>query len=210
MAYMIDLRVLELLCSRICHDLISPVTAINNGMELLDDDPGDMLEDIRDLLMNSASEGSGKLQYFRLAYGLGGDPDGETGIGTAADLTVRLEKHEKSSIIWPDDRERMLPRLTIKAAMNMVLMAIEALPRGDRIVVSFENGGIQVLATGRGARIEENSLLALPPGTPVETLTPRSIQTYFTGQVVAAAGGVLTVDTGVSDQVTLKVTFAAR
>ncbi len=115
MSYMIDIRVLELLCSRICHDLISPVTAINNGMELLDDDPGDMLEDIRDLLMNSASEGAGKLQYFRLAYGLGGDPDGEIGIGSAADLTVRLEKHEKSSITWPADRERMLPRLVMTA-----------------------------------------------------------------------------------------------
>ncbi|MDE0795104.1 MAG: hypothetical protein OSB76_05650 [Alphaproteobacteria bacterium] len=121
MSYMIDLRVLELLCSRICHDLISLVTAINNGMELLDDDPGDMLNHIRDLLMNRASEGSGKLKYFRLAYGLGGDPDGETGIGSGADLTIRLEKHEKSSITWPADRERMLPRLTIKSGMNMVL-----------------------------------------------------------------------------------------
>ena len=121
MSYMIDLRVLELLCSRICHDLISLVTAINNGMELLDDDPGDMLNHIRDLLMNRASEGSGKLKYFRLAYGLGGDPDGEIGIGSAADLTIRLEKHEKSSITWPADRERMLPRLTIKSGMNMVL-----------------------------------------------------------------------------------------
>jgi histidine phosphotransferase ChpT len=96
---MIDLRVLELLCSRICHDLISLVTAINNGMELLDDDPGDMLNHTRDLLMNRAPEGSGKLKYFRLAYGLGGGPDGETGIGSAADLTIRLEKHEKSSVI---------------------------------------------------------------------------------------------------------------
>ena len=67
MSYMIDIRALELLCSRICHDLIRPVTAINNGMVLLDDDPGDMLDNIRDLLMNSAAEGAGKLQYFRLA-----------------------------------------------------------------------------------------------------------------------------------------------
>ncbi len=77
MAYMIDFRVLELLCSRICHDLISPVTAINNGMELLDDDPGDMLDDIRDLLMNSASEVPENSSTSRLAYGMGGDPDGE-------------------------------------------------------------------------------------------------------------------------------------
>lgn len=209
MSYMIDIRVLELLCSRICHDLISPVTAINNGMELLEDDPGDMLDDIRDLLMNSASEGAGKLQYFRLAYGLGGDPDGEVGIGTAADLTVRLEKHEKSSISWPADRERMLPRLVIKSAMNMVLMGIEALPRGGEITVSFDDGGIQVLAAGQGARVEEESLKTLSPGTSVETVTPRSIQTYFTGQVVAAAGGALAVNADDADTVKLTVSFAA-
>lgn len=207
MSYMIDIRVLELLCSRICHDLISPVTAINNGMELLDDDPGDMLEDIRDLLMNSASEGAGKLQYFRLAYGLGGDPDGEIGIGSAADLTVRLEKHEKSSVTWPADRERMLPRLTIKAAMNMVLMGIEALPRGGNITVSFDNNGIQVIATGQGGRIEAESLKTLDPGTAIDFVTPRSIQTYFTGQVVAAAGGTLNVDTSEADTVKLLVEF---
>ena len=206
---MIDLRVLELLCSRICHDLISPVTAINNGMELLDDDPGDMLNDIRDLLMNSASEGAGKLQYFRLAYGLGGDPHGEIGIGSAADLTVRLEKHEKSSITWPADRERMLPRLTIKSAMNMVLMAIEALPRGGEIKVSFDNGGIQVTAAGQGARVEEDSLKTLAKGASVENVTPRSIQTFFTGQVVAAAGGALKVDSSETDKVTLSVLFRA-
>jgi histidine phosphotransferase ChpT len=201
MSYMIDIRVLELLCSRICHDLISPVTAINNGMELLDDDPGDMLNEIRDLLMNSASEGAGKLQFFRLAYGLGGEPDG--GIGSAADLTVRLEKHEKSSIAWPADRERMLPRLVIKSAMNMVLMGVEALPRGGEITVSFDNGGIQVVAAGQGGRIEEDSLKTLDPGTSVETVTPRSIQTFFTAQVVAAAGGTLMVDTSVADTVKL-------
>lgn len=209
MSYMIDIRLLELLCSRICHDLISPVTAINNGMELLEDDPGDMLDDIRDLLMNSASEGAGKLQYFRLAYGLGGDPDGEVGIGTAADLTVRLEKHEKPSISWPDDRERMLPRLVIKSAMNMVLMGIEALPRGGEIAVTFENGGIQVVAAGEGARIEEDSLKTLDSGASVETVTPRSVQTYFTGQVVGAAGGKLLIDTSASDTVKISAEISA-
>lgn len=204
MSYMIDLRVLELLCSRICHDLISPVTAINNGMELLDDDPGDMLDDIRDLLMNSASEGSGKLQYFRLAYGMGGSPDGQIGIGTAADLTLRLEKHEKSSIKWPEDRERMLPRLAIKAAMNMVLMALEALPRGGEIVVDVGADGPVVTARGRGARVEEGNLAVLAGDVPVDTLTPRTIQSYFTRLVVSAAGGELSAETAETDLVTFR------
>ena len=97
----------------------------------------------------------------------------------------------------------MLPRLVIKSAMNMVLMGIEALPRGGDITVSFDDGGVQVIAAGQGARVEEDSLKTLSEGTAVETLTPRSIQTYFTGQVVAAAGGTLSVDDSTTDTVKL-------
>ena len=209
MSYQIDFRVLELLCSRICHDLISPVTAINNGMELLEDDPGDMLDDIRDLLMNSASEGAGKLQYFRLAYGLGGDPDGEVGIGTAADLTVRLEKHEKPSIKWPQDRERMLPRLVIKAAMNMVLVALEALPRGGDISISFDDGETVVVADGPRASLEDESLATLGDGVEVDSLTPRSIQTFFTRTVVEAGDGKLQIDSSGEDEITIRAVYQA-
>ena len=209
MVHMIDFRVLELLCSRICHDLISPVTAINNGMELLEDDPGDMLDDIRDLLMNSASEGAGKLQYFRLAYGMGGDSDGEVGIGTAADLSVRLGKHEKPSIAWPEDRNGMYPRLVVKAAMNMVLMAIEALPRGGDIAVSLDGNDIEVNARGQGARVEQANLEVLAGPVAFESLTPRSIQSYFTREVVEAGGGTLSADAGETDLVTLRAVYTA-
>lgn len=202
MPHMIDIRVLELLCSRICHDLISPVTAINNGMELLEDDPGDMFDDVRGLLTNSASEGSSKLQYYRLAYGVGGDPGGEVGIGTAADLSAMLTRHEKSSVVWPADRERMLPRLVVKSALNMVLMAIEALPRGGEIAVGIDKTGVTVEARGAGARMQEASREALGD-IGVDQLTPRTIQTYFTRQVVAAAGGELSADQGVGDTVKL-------
>lgn len=207
MSHMIDLRVLELLGSRICHDLISPVTAINNGMELLDDDPGDMLNDIRDLLMNSASEGAAKLQYFRMAYGLGGNPDGEVGIGTMADLTAHLDKHLKSAIAWPADREQMVPRLVAKSALNMVLMAVEALPRGGEIAVDLQDGSIVVGARGQGARIEAESLTAATGDVSVDALTPRTIQSYFTREVVTAAGGTLSVEAVEPDFVSFRATI---
>lgn len=208
MPHSIDFRVLELLCSRLCHDLISPVTAINNGMELMEDDSGDMFDDIRDLLKNSASEGSSKLQYYRLAYGVGGDPDGEIGIGTAADLCDKLVAHEKSDVVWPADRERMVRRLVIKSAMNMVLMGLEALPRGGRITVEIDGSGVSVEARGTGARIQDASREALGD-VAVEALTPRTIQTYFTRQVVAAAGGTLTADTTEAECVKLMAAVPA-
>jgi hypothetical protein len=68
----IELRVLELLCSRLCHNLISLVMAVNNGIELLADDEGEMSSDIRELLTLSAGSAAARLQYYRIAYGLGG------------------------------------------------------------------------------------------------------------------------------------------
>ena len=85
----------------------------------------------------------------------------------------------------------MLPRLVIKSAMNMVLMGIKALPRGGEITVSFDNGGIQVVAVGQGARVEEESQKTLAEGTSVDSVTLRSTQTFFKGHVVAAAGGTI-------------------
>ena len=72
MSSTIEFCVLELLCSRLCHDLICPVMAVNNGMELMAVDPGDMSDDIRDLLTTAAETAAARLQFYRIAYGLGG------------------------------------------------------------------------------------------------------------------------------------------
>jgi hypothetical protein len=68
MTAQIEFRVMELLCSRLCHDLISPVMAINNGMELMAEDSGNMADDIRESLTMSAGSAAAKLQFYRIAY----------------------------------------------------------------------------------------------------------------------------------------------
>ncbi len=91
--------------------------------------------------------------------------------------------------------------------MNMVLMALEALPRGGEIAVSIEASGIVVSATGTGARIEEPNLAAILDGADVGTITPRTVQSYFTSQVVRAAGGALDVETPGEDTVLFKASI---
>ena len=82
----ISVRVAELLCSRLCHDLISPVAALNNGMELLSDDSAEMIGDVAELLTFSAAQASTRLQFYRVAYGLGGDQAQAVSIADAARL----------------------------------------------------------------------------------------------------------------------------
>src|SRR5690349_9018956 len=66
------LRVVELLAARLCHDLISPVAAIANGAELLDEDDPDFVREAVMLVNSSAREANARLQFYRFAYGFGG------------------------------------------------------------------------------------------------------------------------------------------
>src|SRR5690606_41497048 len=65
------MAVLELLCSRLCHDLVGPVGAVNNGLELVEEDPSS-LDDIMPLLTSSARQAWKRLDFFRIAFGFGG------------------------------------------------------------------------------------------------------------------------------------------
>ena len=97
----IELRVLELLCSRLCHDLISPVKAVNNGIELLADHADDMSADIRDLLTLSAGTAAARLQFYRIAYGLGGQNAAPVGLPEAGRLAQGLLEDGKIELDWP-------------------------------------------------------------------------------------------------------------
>ena len=101
MSGQIEFRVMELLCSRLCHDLISPVMAINNGMELMAEDSGAMADDIRDLLTMSAGAAAAKLQFYRIAYGMGGESAAPVGLAEAAAWRAGWSRTARSPSIGP-------------------------------------------------------------------------------------------------------------
>jgi len=194
MTAQIEFRVMELLCSRLCHDLISPVMAINNGMELMAEDSGNMADDIRELLTMPAGAAAAKLQFYRIAYGLGGQSAAPVGLAEAGRLARGLVEDGKIVIDWPENGEAAsaeLPREATKLLLNLVLLGIEALPRGGTVKVQVQSSGkpeIVVLTLGDNVGLKEESAIAVSADADCEALTARSVQGYFVNSLAHQLG----------------------
>ena len=190
MSESIDLRVVELLAARLCHDLIGPVAAIGNGAELLADEEPDFLQDAIALVGESARKANRRLQFYRFSYGFSG--------GELAGLPPhRLAGafFEESSITC-DYREaaRGLSLEGQKLACNMLAVGGDALPRGGQLVLDVAAGRPQLDATGEGSGPSGQMQAAMALSTPIEELTSRAVGAYFTGLLAARLGCRIVLD----------------
>jgi histidine phosphotransferase ChpT len=184
MTRLIDLRVLELIAARLCHDLIGPVAAIANGVELLGEDDPDFVRDAVALVGDSARKANARLQFYRFAYGFGGG--GLTGpaphqlvAGFFAETAIECEYRAEA---------RALPIERQKLACTMLAVAGEGLPRGGRLVLGVGAAGPQIEARGEGAGPSPDARAALLLATAVPALTTRTIGAYFAGLIAEAQG----------------------
>ena len=185
----------SLLCSRLCHDLLSPVGALNNGIELMADehDP-DMRARVLELLAESATASANKLKFFRLAFGAAG------GFGEAVD--TREARAAIEGLFRPDSRiqlgwmvtEPSLPKTAIKVLLNLALIAGDALVRGGRLDVGAEDGEIVVRAEGPRLVLDAELRTALLGETDPAALTPRAAAAWLVHSLVRDAGGQVMVD----------------
>lgn len=208
----LDLRVTELLCSRLCHDMISPVAAISNGLELLVEDDGSSGDEISGLLSHSAGQAAGRLMFYRAAYGLGGDQADGLTVADLARLVEALVERDKIAFRWPRAAETVLGRVGSKLLLNAAVMAIEALPRGGRISAALTGEPPDTLvieAEGTGATIRPEVAEALGRDVDVESLTPRSVHGYFTAWLARSRGGAFEPETR-ADSVRLRLVLPAR
>ncbi|NVK34484.1 MAG: histidine phosphotransferase [Rhodobacteraceae bacterium] len=136
-----DLTSLELsalVASRVCHDIISPVGAITNGLEVMDEEGSeDMREFAMDLIRKSARQASAKLQFARLAFGAAGSAGAEIDLGDAKVVAEGFMENEKANLIWQLERHYM-PKNCVKLLLNLILIANQCIPRGGDITVSME------------------------------------------------------------------------
>jgi histidine phosphotransferase ChpT len=183
----------SLLCSRLCHDLMSPVGALNNGIELLADetDP-DMREKCLELLADSARASANKLKFFRLAFGAAG------GFGEAVDTheaQVALE-----GVFGPERRIELgwvvadgkLPKGAVKLLLNLSLIVGDALVRGGRLDVGAEtrDGQLELAVRGEGPRILLDPVLRETLATGgTGTVEPRAAAAWLAHSLAAEAGG---------------------
>jgi histidine phosphotransferase ChpT len=155
-----DFELAALLCSRLCHDLIGPVGAIGNGLEVLEDEKdASMREQAMELIGQSAEQAARKLRFYRLAFGAatGGGAD----LAEARRAAEELFAESKVRLAWPADAAP-LERPQLKLLLNLVLAGAEALPRGGDLAVSPL--ALAVEARGQNARLSEAAEAALRGG----------------------------------------------
>ncbi len=185
----IDLRVIELLAARLCHDLIGPVAAIGNGVELLAEDDAEFRGDAVALVGDSARQATKRLQFYRFAYGYGGG-----GLAGPAPYLLATEFFAETSAECDyGGAARTLPLDQQKLACAMLALAGEGLPRGGKLVLEVGAAGPEVDATGAGTGPSPEARAALALATPAAELTTRTIGAYFAGLLAEAQGFRLAV-----------------
>jgi histidine phosphotransferase ChpT len=198
MTVTVELRVLHLLCARLCHDLVGPVGAISNGIELVQEFGADMEKDAFDLIAGSAKRVANELQLFRVAYGLAAGM--ATTVADARGLVAPYIEGGRVKLDWParpDDKTTVIGDNPVKLALNMTLLGVEALARGGTLRVEAAltpKPQVTVLATGEGVRLDEETRKALNGSATVAELTPRSVQGYFTARLAESVGGTIVCD----------------
>jgi histidine phosphotransferase ChpT len=185
------LELAALLCSRVCHDLISPVGAIVNGLEVLDDNPKPEDRDFAlDLIRKSARTASARLQFCRLAFGAAGSSGAQIDLGDAQTMARGHLEDGKTSITWNLPR-LLLPKNRVKLLLNMLVIAQHTIPRGGTLSVDpigqGETMGFRVTANGLNARLPQNIADLLSSGQP-SAVDAHSVQPYYTRLLAQACG----------------------
>jgi histidine phosphotransferase ChpT len=192
----IDLRVAELLASRLCHDLVSPVGAVNNGLELMAEDlDPEMLQDALALADKSAKQASATVQFFRLAYGQAGRQV-DMGPAELKRLAEGYLTAQKAELAWDADALVLNgPEGGGKLLLNLIALAVETLQRGGTIRVEAAGDGPSVRVAGEGtnARLRDETRAAIASDADVAQLSPRAVQGYFSRLVAQRMGGDLRV-----------------
>lgn len=181
-----------LLCSRVCHDVISPVGAIVNGLEVLEDeDDASMKEFALDLIRKSARQASARLQFARLAFGAAGSAGASIDLGDAEQVAKGFIQDDKLSLTW-DAVRVLMPKNKVKLLLNLILVATNAIPRGGRIDVKVEGADETITfiltATGRSARIPVHAEELIGGHSADGSVDAHGIQAFYTGLVAKAAG----------------------
>ena len=191
-----DLEFAGLLVSRVCHDLVSPVGAVVNGLEVLEDErDAAMRADALKLVASSAEQAAARLQFARIAFGAAGSAGAELDLNEVGRVVQGLLRGGKveidwqaASLNWPKDWAKLL--------MNAALLAADSLPRGGKVVVqtssSADAPGFTIRATGQNARLLEDVEKAAR-GEPGVQLDGRSIQAFLTHKLARQVNAGLTI-----------------
>lgn len=180
----------SLLCSRLCHDLMSPVGSMSNGLELLaDEDDPEMRARCMELLADSARASADRLKFFRLAFGAGG------GFGDAvpaAELKAAIEGllrgNKRIQLGWLVEAPT-IEKTAAKILLNLGMIGIDALARGGRLDVGAENGEVVVRAEGTRLTLDAEVRSVLAGAADDGAMSARTSGAWLVRRLAEAEGG---------------------
>ncbi|MCC6983447.1 MAG: histidine phosphotransferase [Bauldia sp.] len=184
----VDLEALDLaalLCSRVCHDIISPVGAITNGLEVLDEENDEQMKAFAfDLIRKSARQASVKLQFARLAFGAAGSAGAEIDLSDAEKVARGFMENEKATLEWEAPRA-LMAKNRVKLLLNLLLLGLAAVPRGGTVKIKVEGEvaapTFTILCSGPQARVPQ-AFDHLVPGTIKDVrVDAHAVQPYYAG-----------------------------
>ncbi len=180
-----SVRLLELLASKICHDLISPVGAVSNGVEILEEMGADAGDDVTQLIAFSASQANAKLKVLRMAYGLGGADESIKPEEVHSAFGDFIEGDKRISQNWDPYADLGIPNQSgfAKTLISALILTSEALPKGGEISVTADDTENTLLITGNGenAGFREGFIDALNRSMPIDDLGNKYVHAYLTG-----------------------------
>jgi histidine phosphotransferase ChpT len=190
-----DLEFSAFLVSRVCHDLVSPLGAVVNGLEVLEDERDHaMRADALKVVTSSAAQALARLQFMRIAFGAAGSAGAELDLGEVGRLVKELFEGSKVALHWEAPRVNW-PKDWAKLVMNMALIAADCLPRGGTVQIETNPSpaamGFKIVAAGQGARIVEEVEKALRCETEVNDA--RGVQPVLTWRLAKGVNAGLTV-----------------
>ncbi len=180
----IDMRVMELLASKLCHDLVSPVSAINNGVELIQDIGGSVVPEAMKLIGDSGSKAARRLRMYRIAYGRAGS-ESNLSVKEVRQVAEQYLAETKITLAWPEKAvfEDLIEwRGFLKMVLNLIILAEEALAYGGTITIhdlAPAGRGCQLEVEGRNAALSPAFQAAMDGALAIEELSPRNIQSYL-------------------------------
>jgi histidine phosphotransferase ChpT len=180
-----------LLCSRVCHDLISPVGAIVNGLEVLEEEKDEATKTFAlDLIKKSATTASAKLQFCRIAFGAAGSAGAQIDTGDAEKISRGFLEDDKTKLSWKLPRV-LLAKNRVKLLLNMLLIAGQTIPRGGQLTVepigTGDTMGIKVTAAGANAKVPP-AVASLLAGEIGEGIDAHRIQPFYAGLLAKDCG----------------------
>ena len=195
MSAIVTLEALDLaalLCSRLCHDLISPVGAVVNGLEVLEDDNDEETKTFAlELIKKSARVASARLQFCRLAFGAAGSAGASIDLGDAESVARGFLEDEKLKLAWQLPRA-LLPKNRVKLLLNLLIIAGQTIPRGGMLTVDpigeGDAMGFRIHAAGLNARIPQ-AVPGLLAGTSENgSVDAHAVQPFYAGLLARACG----------------------